>query len=86
MKKRSLTPYLRTPCVALYGNREVIMEGKFKLLDYTPERIVADVAAGRVAAVITGNELRLRVVGENVLSIYGSIASFGYTPIGGSDE
>lgn len=72
--------------MALYGNREVIMEGKFKLLDYTPERIAADVGVGRMAAVITGSELRLRVVGENVLSIYGSITSFSYTPIGGADE
>ena len=76
MKKHPSNIQIYTPTVSLYGESEMIMEGHFRLLGYSPEKI--DVHYKDLSAFITGSGLRLRVVGENVLSVYGRISSFGY--------
>ena len=78
MKKQLSNIQIYTPTVSLYGESEMIMEGHFRLLGYSPEKIEIDVHYKDLSAFITGSGLHLRVVGENVLSVYGRISSFGY--------
>ncbi|MBR6535419.1 MAG: YabP/YqfC family sporulation protein [Clostridia bacterium] len=78
MKKQPSHIQIYTPTVSLYGESEMIMEGRFRLLDYSPEKILIDVHYKDLSAFISGSGLHLRVVGENVLSVYGKISSFGY--------
>ena len=64
------------PSFSLYGDGELIMEGKFKLIDYSKTRITVDVNYKNKLAVIQGDALSIRVAAENVLSFSGKISSF----------
>lgn len=70
------------PSVVINGDGEVILEGKFKLLDYSSARVVLDLKNKGRCAVISGENLRLCVMAENVVSVTGKISSFSYAHIG----
>lgn len=73
-KNRSLS----TPSVVMNGDAEVILEGHFRIEDYSSEKIVLDLKFRGKCAVICGEDLRLCVGAENVISIAGRIRSFSY--------
>ncbi len=76
MKKHISPPMAHVPSFSLYGDGELIMEGKFKLIDYSKTRIAVDVNYKNKLAVIQGDALSIRVAAENVLSFSGKISSF----------
>lgn len=70
------------PSVVINGDGEVILEGKFKLLDYSSARVVLDLKHKGRCAVVEGDNLRLCVLAENVVSVTGKISSFSYAHSG----
>lgn len=66
------------PSAVINGDREVILEGKFKLCDYSSTRVVLDLKYRGKCAVICGESLRLCAVAENVVAVAGQIRSFSY--------
>ena len=70
------------PSVVINGDGEVLLEGKFKLLDYSSTRVVLDLKHKGRCAVVSGENLRLCGMAENVVSVAGKISSFSYVHSG----
>ena len=77
MKKQKLVT-MSAPSVVINGEEEVILEGKFRLCDYSSARVVLDLKYRGKCAVISGEALRLCAAAENVVSVAGKIHSFSY--------
>lgn len=80
MREKKL--FSKPPSVVINSDEEVLIEGKLKLTVYTSEKVVVDVEYKGKCAVVVGEELKLRVVGENVFSVNGKIKSFSYVKKG----
>lgn len=78
MKKQRVKT-MTYPSAVINGDREVILEGKFKLCGYSSKRVVLDLKYRGKCAVICGESLRLCAVAENVVSVIGQIHSFSYS-------
>lgn len=72
---------LSPPSFALCGDSELIMEGNFKLIDYSQTRIAVDIHYKGKCAVIKGQDLCVRVAAENVLCFCGVISSLSLADI-----
>lgn len=77
MRKQNPRP-MSYPSAVINGDCEVILEGKFRLCDYSSARVVLDLKYRGKCAVICGESLRLCTVAENVVSVVGKISSFSY--------
>ena len=66
MKKQKLVT-MSAPSVVINGEEEVILEGKFRLCDYSSARVVLDLKYRGKCAVISGESLRLCAAAENVV-------------------
>ncbi len=76
--KKQMPKTVSQPSAVINGDGEVILEGKFRLYDYSSKRVVLDLKYRGKCAVICGECLHLCAVAENVVAVAGKIRSFSY--------
>ena len=75
--RRSDLPIANLPCIELSGNREILIEGSRRVLEYSPACIRVNTAGMILSA--EGRELNLRCISESALIIDGFITSLTFT-------
>lgn len=74
------------PGVYIYGNCEVIIDGKTEICTYSGEKIIFDIFYRRLLLVIEGKDLSVRCAGNEVSEITGKIYSVRYVKRGSEND